>query len=320
MDKKIKWGVLGYARIAKNEVIPAIVKAANAEFYAIASRDQEKLKQCQKDFDCPKAYNSYDELLEDPEVDAVYIPLPNGFHKEWTIKAARKGKHVLCEKPIGLNTGECLEMVKACEQNNVKLMEAFMYRYTDRTKKVKELLDSGVIGEVKYINSSFRFYLENKKDVRMDPAIGGGALYDVGCYPLNFVGMVTGSSPVSMAAECVKENGVDVILSAVLNYESGIIATINCGFNAFGRLFTEIIGTKGVIEVPDTFFGNAGTITVTTEEGKKEIQVQESDRYRLEIEDFSDAVIKDREPFFSLDETVRNMQLIDKLLEMTAQK
>jgi len=320
MERKVKWGVLGYARIARNSVIPAIVKASNSEFYAIASRDEGRLKECVKEFNCPKAYRSYDELLEDPEVQAVYIPLPNSFHKEWTIKAARKGKHVLCEKPIALNTAECMEMIDECRKNNVKLMEAFMYRYTDKTKKVKQLIDSGIIGEVRHINSTFGFFLERENDVRLDRALGGGSLYDVGCYPINFIGMVLGASPVSMSAECILQNGVDVGFSAVLKYENGVLCTINSWFNAHSHLKSEIIGTKGVIEVPETFFGTPLPITVTTSEGRKEIEVEESDRYLLEVEDFADAIISGREPMFSLEETVRNMKIIDQLLDIAYNK
>ena len=149
MNSKVKWGVLGYARIAKLSGIPAILKASNSEFYAIASRDKEKLRQCQEEFGCEKTYLSYDELLDDPEVEAVYIPLPNSLHKEWTIKAAEKGKHVLCEKPIALNSKEALEMVAACKANNVNFMEGYMYRYTDRIKKVQEIINSDVIGDIK---------------------------------------------------------------------------------------------------------------------------------------------------------------------------
>jgi D-xylose 1-dehydrogenase (NADP+, D-xylono-1,5-lactone-forming) len=311
MTHKIKWGVLGCARIARNSVIPAIMKAVNSEFYAIASRDAAKLKQCQDQFHCPKAYLSYDELLNDPGVQAVYIPLPNDLHKEWTIRAAQKGKHVLCEKPIALNSEETLEMITECSENKVKLMEAFMYRYTDRTGKVMEILNSGVIGKIKYINSQFRFFLDRENDVRWEPAHGGGSLYDVGCYPVNFIGMITGCAPVSIKAEYIPHNGVDTIFSAVLKYENGIIANVNCGFNAFPRVYSEIIGTHGVIQIPDTFFGEGGTITVITAQGKKEIPVKESDRYRLEIEDFAGAILEDRPPLFSLEETVRNMRIID---------
>lgn len=315
-NKKIKWGVLGYARIARVSVIPAILKSDNSEFYAIASRDKEKIKQCQEKFGCSKTYTNYDDLLNDPDIQAVYIPLPNSLHKEWAIKAAQKGKHILCEKTFALNTQEAIEMIDASEKNNVKLMEAFMYRYTNRIKKVNEILDSGVIGDIKYINSSYRFFLNRDGDIRMSPGLGGGSLYDVGTYPLNFVGMVTGKAPVSMSAEYVLQDGVDILFTAVLKYDNNIIATINCGFNAFSRVFSEIIGTKGLLEIPDTFLGNQGSIFLTTDDGKKEISIEASDRYMLEVEDFADSIINDRKPFLSLDETVRNMKIIDQLQEL----
>jgi predicted dehydrogenase len=312
--KKIKWGVLGYARIARNSVIPAIMKAANSEFYAIASRDTAKLQECQTRFRCPQVYDDYNRLLEDPAVEAVYIPLPNDLHHEWTIKAARLGKHILCEKPLALNTGQSLEMIEECKANRVKLMEAFMYRYSDRTRKVMEVLQSGRIGTVKYLNSTFRFLLEREDDYRWQPAQGGGSLYDVGCYPVNFAGMITGDLPVAATGDYLLQNGVDAIFSAVLKYENGLIATIHCGFNAFFRVYSEIVGTKGVMEIPDTFLGNAGSITVITDAGRQEIPVMESDRYQLQIEDFAGAILEDRQPLVRVEETVRNMKVIDRLM------
>ncbi len=315
MEKKIKWGVLGYARIARLSVIPAIVKAKNSEFYAIASRDEEKLQACRKEFVCPKAYTSYEALLDDPEVDAVYIPLPNHLHKEWTLKAAQKGKHVLCEKPIALNQQECIEMVEACEKHQVKFMEAFMYRYTARTRKVRELLDSGIIGEVRHVNSTFRFLLNREGDVRLKPEMGGGSLFDVGCYAINFTGMVTGRSPVSMSGECITREGVDIGFSAVLKYDNDLIATVNSGFDTHLLQYSIIAGTKGIMHVPDTFSDTAGKITVVTAEGSQDVAVEASERYVLEVEDFADAVLKDRKPLFGLEETVRNIGIIEELLK-----
>lgn len=322
-DRKIRWGVLGFARIADKSLIPAIERARNSEFYAIASRDKAKLEECSGRYKCPKAYLGYDELLRDPQVDAVYIPLPNSLHREWTIKAAEHGKHVLCEKPIGLNASECREMIAACRKHRVKLMEAFMYRYTTRTRQVLEVLKSGVLGEIKYINSSFRFLLTNSASIKLLRELGGGSLYDVGCYPVNFIGMVVDAAsgsppgaihPESVCAKSVEVNGVDMIFSAVLKYRSGIIATANCGFNAHRRVLSEIVGTEGLLEIADTFFDNPGTITLSTETEQREIAVEQSDRYGLEIEDFADAILSDREPFFSLDETQRNTEVIDRLL------
>ena len=312
-NRKIKWGILGYARIARVNIIPAILRSSNAEFYGIASRDKTKLKECNDSYPVSNMYESYDALLDDPAVEAVYIPLPNALHKEWTIKAARKGKHVLCEKPIALNANECDEMIRICKEQKVKFMEAFMYRYTHRTRKVKEVLAGGKLGEIKYINSCYRFFLANPASIKLIPELGGGSLYDVGCYPVNFIGMIINDDPGSIAAECVKDSGIDMILSAVLKYPSGIIATLHCGFNAYQRIFSEIVGTKGALEVPDAFLDDPGYITLITDAGSEKIEIEKSDRYRYEIEDFSQAIIDDREPMFSLAETRRNTAIIDRI-------
>jgi predicted dehydrogenase len=329
--KKIRWGVLGYARIAHLHVIPAIVRSGNSVFHALASRDQVKLEECKKKFNCPNLHDSYDALLRDPEVDAVYIPLPNSLHREWTIKAAEHGKHVLCEKPIALNAAECRDMIAACKKHDVMFMEAFMYRYSDCTRKVLQVLRSGVLGDIKYIYSTFRFPLVYINDIRSKPELGGGSLYDVGCYPLNFVGMVVdevtrthsavtgktvefGSAPDAISAQAVKECGVDVLFAGLLKYPNGLIASISSGFNAQKQLESHIVGTKGVLYVPEPFFESTGNL-VRTVEGREveKIAIEQSDRYRLQVEDFADAVLNHRPPHFSLVETQRNMEIMDKL-------
>ncbi len=317
---KVKWGVLGYARIARTSVIPAINRTDNSEFYALASRDQAKLNECRSEFNCPKLYDNYEKLLDDPEVQAVYIPLPNSMHKEWAIKAMDKGKHVLCEKPLALTESEAKEMLEAAARNRVLLMEAFMYRYTDRTKKVQEILAGGEIGQIKYINSTFRFFLNRANTIKIQPELGGGSLYDVGCYPVNFVGMVTDSLPESYSAEFALENGVDMIFSAALRYSSGIVATINSGFNSFWEMRSEVIGTKGRLEIPDTFMGEAGMINVITDSGIRQAPVAESDRYSLEVADFAAAVLNGGKPLLGLDESLRNIRVIERLLELIHNK
>jgi predicted dehydrogenase len=316
-QKMVKWGVLGYARIARETIIPAINRSSNAEFYAIASRDKGKIDECRARYQVSIAYDSYDALLDDPDVQAVYIPLPNALHREWTIKAAEKGKHVLCEKPVALNSAECREMIEACRKNGVLFMEAFMYRYTERIRKVREIVDSGVLGDIRYINSCYRFFLTNPASIKLKPELGGGSLYDVGSYPLNFVGMITRDEPASVSAECVKENGIDVILSAVLKYGSGIIATIHSGFNAQKRIYSEITGTKGSLEIPDTFLDEEGFISLVTDKGTEKIVVGASDRYRLEIEDFSNAVRSGGKPYLDPSESLRNISVLERILEKT---
>ena len=318
-ERKLRWGVLGFARIAKNEVIPAIKRSSNGQFFAIASRDEAKLKACRETFGVDRAFLDYSEMIGDPEVDAVYIPLPNSQHREWAIRAIKAGKHVLCEKPIGLNASECREMIAAAGECGVLLMEAFMYRYSERTRKVVETLASGALGHVRHVNSTFRFLLANPSSIKLQRDLGGGSFYDVGCYPLNFAGLVADlmgdgpgtSRPEAVVAQAVVEQGIDIQCSAILRYPTGMVASLNCGFNAHKRVFSEIVGSKGLLEIPDTFFGNAGSMLLTTDSGTREIPVGESDRYRLEVEDFARAVLEKREPHFPLKETQRNMEVMD---------
>lgn len=315
MQKQVQFGVLGYARIAKNELIPAMLEASNARPYAIASQKAESRQEAVKKFGFEKVYGSYEELLADPKVDAVYIPLPNALHKEWVIKAANAGKHVLCEKPLALTRADCLEMIKACRDNGVKLMEAFMYRFTTRTKMLKALLDEQIIGEVKNVNSTFRFYLDRPNDVRINPELGGGALWDVGCYPVNLIGMIMGEEPLSFCAQKIEKYGVDYSLSAVLKYRSGALCTVNCGFDAQSTMLTEINGTSGSLLVRDSFHETDTPFLLIREGKTEEVPLPACKRYVLEIEDFSDAILHNREPGFSLEETVRNVGLIEQILK-----
>ncbi|HVU33217.1 MAG TPA: Gfo/Idh/MocA family oxidoreductase [Opitutaceae bacterium] len=322
--RRLRWGVLGYARIARLSVIPAIPKTSNAEFYALASRDRAKLDQCRAAGAPARLFESYDELVRDPNVEAIYIPLPNSLHREWTLKAAAHGKHVLCEKPMGLTAAEAREMAAACQAHGVLLMEAFMYRYTPRTRKVVEILRSGVLGEIKQVNAFFRFRLTRPGDVRLLPDLGGGSLYDVGCYPVNFVGLVVdtlaggapgaGGQPERIAVDCVCEGGVDLNFAALLHYRSGLMATIQSGFSAHRQIYAEIIGTEGTLQVPDAFLGEGLPLRLLLGDSSEDIPIPACDRYQLELEDFSAAVLERRQPAFTLVETLRNAELLDRLL------
>jgi predicted dehydrogenase len=322
-NRKIRWGVLGYARIARESVIPAILRAANSEFHALASRDEAKLTEARTRYNPPKTFVGYDALLRDPDIEAVYIPLPNAQHREWTIRAAEHGKHVLCEKPLGLNAAEVRNMIAAATQHGVLLMEAFMYRYTDRTAQVRAVLRSGALGEIKFVSASFRYPMTNAASIKLKPELGGGALYDVGCYPVNLIGLVAdeiigqpGSGvarPTSVSAECVRGSGVDMVLSALLKYPGDLLATAHCGFTTQKRIFAEIIGTKGLLEIPETYFDPAGSLTLTTGEERREIPVAASDRYRHEVEDFAGAILQGRAPQFNLAESLRNAEVMDRI-------
>lgn len=315
MDQPIQWGVLGCARIARMQIIPAILRCENAQLRAVASRDPAKLAEFQSTFGAFSAYDSYEALIEDPAVDAVYLPLPNSLHCEWAIRAMRCGKHVLCEKPLALNSHEAAEMIQTAHECGVLLMEAFMYRYTDRMRQIKRILDSGVLGEIRSINSTFRFLLDRENTIKEKPELGGGAMYDIGCYPLNLIGLITKAEPVSVSVECDKPHGVDINLSATLRYKNGLIASLHCGFNAFGRMHSEIIGTQGLLEAPDTFLNDAGQLTLYTGKNSELIPVAESDRYGEEIRDFSAAILEKRSPLLSLEESLRDMRILDRIME-----
>ena len=278
-----------------------------------------------------KPGNTLDDLLKRNDIDAVVIVLPILVQPSIVRQCLAAGKHVLCEKPIALNAAECREMIAACKKHNVVFMEAFMYRYSACTQKVLQVLRSGVLGDIKFIYATFRFPLTRANDVRSKPELGGGSLYDVGCYPLNFVGMVMdemarieaaavgksvefGPAPSAISAQATKEGGVDVLFAGLLKYPNGFIASISSGFDAAKQLEAQIIGTKGVLHIPEPFFEAACELTRTVEGAVVEkIPVPQSDRYRLQVEDFADAIINKRAPYFSLVETQRNMEIMDKL-------
>ena len=321
--RKIRWGVLGYAKIAREQLIPAILRSNNSEFTALASRDAAKLTEARQRYPIPKVCVGYETLLQDPGIDAVYIPLPNAQHCEWTLRAAANGKHVLCEKPLALNAAECRRMIDGCAHHGVTLMEAFMYRYTHRTRQLREIIRSGVLGEIRTISSTFRFPLTNPASIKLQPALGGGALYDVGCYPVNLIGWIAdeilgqpGSGtarPDSVSAESVQSGGVDVMFAGLLKYSSGLIATVQCGFNSHKRVTAEIVGSQGVLEIPETYFDETTPLILIAGDQRTEIPVEASDRYCREVEDFADAILQKRPPHFSLAETQRNAEVLDRL-------
>lgn len=243
--KKLKWGILSTANIGKEQVIPAIKRAENADVVAIASRNEQTAKEAAEELNIPKTFSSYEALLEDPEIDAVYIPLPNGLHKEWVIKAAEKKKHVLCEKPAAITKEELDEMIAVCHTNNVTFMEAFMYQFHPQHEKVKELIRDGEIGDISFMNADFSFYQRDHTNIRLNKDLGGGAMFDAGCYTLHAIRNILDQEPTSAyaSAHYDAELDVDLTMAGVLNFDNGLVATFNTSFDAISRDGYEVDGT-----------------------------------------------------------------------------
>lgn len=318
--EKIRWGVLSTANIGRTQVIPAIFRAENAEMSAISSRG-DRVYAAARELGIPKAYESYEALLDDPEIDAVYIPLPNNLHKEWVIKAAEKGKHVLCEKPAALSAQEAKEMIEACEANGVKFMEAFMYQLHPQHARVKEIISSGEIGEVKLIKSSHSFYLNNREgDIRMDKTMGGGSIYDVGSYCVQVIRHLTDSEPVKVQAiaELDEATGIDLTSTVYMKMDNGVKAMFDCSFDMINRNEYEVIGTEGKIKVPFAFRpdinGGIGKVIIQNNGMTREEKIY-GDIYRMEIEQFSRAILDGGEPVITTESTLKNMAVLDKCYE-----
>jgi D-xylose 1-dehydrogenase (NADP+, D-xylono-1,5-lactone-forming) len=284
---RIRWGIISTANINRR-LIPPLREAERSELLAVASRGAEKAEQYAKIWGIPRAFGSYEALLKDPEIDAVYISLPNGFHKEWAIKAAEAGKHILCEKPLALTVADVDEMEAAAKANKVILQEAFMYRFHPQTHKLKQLLAEKVVGELKFIRASFRVELNRPDDVRFVPALGGGALWDVGSYPVSFSRKMAGQEPVEFAgSQFTGPSGVDLWFMGHMRFPSGVVAHFDCSFISPSFWEAELVGDKGRIYVSDpwrpTVLGRE-KIKITWEDREEVIFYEKPDPYLCEVE------------------------------------
>ncbi|MCD5325702.1 MULTISPECIES: Gfo/Idh/MocA family protein [Pontibacillus] len=316
----MRWGILGTANIAKKALIPAIQRTEGAEVVAVASssgKEQEVAKQ----FEIENAYNNYEELLNDSSVEAVYIPLPNHLHKEWVLKAAEAGKHILCEKPAALHYRDVEEMIETCRHHNVVFLEAFMYQFHPQHERVKEIIASGEIGDVELMKASFSFSFDQSSyNIRLDPEKGGGALWDVGCYGTHSALHLLGSKPehVQSISTVDEDHEVDVASLVTMKLENGTLVQVDCSFNTPLRNEYEIIGTKGRITVPHAYRPDAndhnGIIRISTNDGEREV-VEKGDQYSLQIEAF-ERITRNQETIDDLQfKTLENIKLIDSIYQ-----
>jgi xylose dehydrogenase (NAD/NADP) len=309
------WGILGAARINR-ALVPPIQTSSRSRLIGVASRDKARAEEAARLFGAPKAYGSYEELLADPEIAVVYVPLPNHLHAEWTIRAARAGKHVLCEKPLACSVEDVERIADVARSAGVVVAEAFMYRHHPQTLRVRELVASGAIGPAVFVSGSFTFTLDRPGNYRESPAEGGGSLWDVGCYPVSFSRFVLGEEPVeAIGREWLGPSGVDLTFAGLLRFPSGALASFDCGFRGPFRARMEIVGTEGAILVPSPFKpGIVERILLTRGDRQEPIEIAGSDLYAAEVEDMADAVLLGRSPRLSLAESRGNVVALEALL------
>ncbi len=262
MPNKIRWGIISTAAIAERSFIPALRETDRGELAAVASRDRSKADAFAKKHDIPVVCDDYTSLLESDEIDALYNPLPNTMHAEWTIKAAENGKHVFCEKPLAMSADEITSMSDSCERAGVKLVEAFVFLFHEQTLKLRQILDSSAIGEITATHAYMDFRIPRpSNNIRLNRELGGGGLLDGGVYPITFTRFVFGEEPIAVQGACLidPEYGVDIRTSAVAEFSDGRFATIQMAMDGTGGQGAAIYGEKGFINVPQPYHPRNGS-------------------------------------------------------------
>lgn len=314
--KKLRWGFLSTARINR-ALIPPLLSSERNELTAVASRDLARAQAYAKEKNIPRAFGSYEEMLTDPDVDVIYNPLPNSLHTEWTIKAVQAGKHVLCEKPLANTVEEVDAMAGAAQKAGVVLMEAFMYRHHPQTLKVKEMVDGGAIGDLQKVRGSFTFSISDEEDVRLNASLGGGSIWDVGCYPISYARLIIGSEPLEVFGWQIKgaRSGVDESFFGQMRFANDVYAQFDSGFRTPYRVHIELAGDKGTINIPMPFqpYENEKIIWKT---GDKEevITIPGEHLYRGEVENMADAILNGTPIRMSLQDSRNNVLTIQTLL------
>ena len=318
----VRWGILSTANIGMAKVTPAIQQGHNCEVVAIASRSADSAASAAAQLGIPASYGTYEELLSADDVDAVYIPLPNDMHAEWTFKAAAAGKHVLCEKPLAMSAAQAQEMVEACRAAGVKLGEAFMYRHHPTWVEARRLVTDGVIGELQAVLSWFSYFNDDPTNIRNRMENGGGAIMDIGCYNINLSRLLFGAEPVEVQSSVTRDPamGVDTLTSAVLEFPGGGHSTFTCSTRTEGYQRVDIVGSTGriAIEIPFNIPPDRETRIYLTRGGDTEtLTFEPVDQYTLQAELFAQAILDDTETPVPIQDAVDNMHVIERILEGT---
>jgi predicted dehydrogenase len=310
-NQVLNWGLLSTANINR-ALIPPLRASKRNQLFAVASRTQESADKYAREWKIPRVHGSYAALLADPEVDVIYNSLPNRFHAEWTIKALEAGKHVLCEKPLALSVEEVDAIQSAARGHGRVIAEAFMYRHHPQTLKVQELVKSGSLGTLKLIRGSFSFFLSREGDVRLDPALGGGSLWDVGCYPVSYARTLVGANPLEVFGwQATGPTGIDETFVGQMGFANGVLAQFDCSFVVPLRWHMEVVGSEGTLSIPSPFKPQTDEKIYLTRDDKTEtIKAKGQELYIGEVEDMADAILLGREPRISLEDSRANVQFL----------
>jgi D-xylose 1-dehydrogenase (NADP+, D-xylono-1,5-lactone-forming) len=308
MSEPVRWGLLSTARI-NEAILDGARQSERTNVVAIASRDQSRAEQYAQEHGLERAYGSYEALLEDPELDVVYISLPNSMHVDWSIRALEAGKHVLCEKPMDRRVERVERAFDTAEREDRLLMEAFMYRHHPQTLKAEELVRSGAIGELRQLRSRFSFTLRDEGDVRMLPQLDGGALMDLGCYCISMQRVLAGEPELVFGRERLGGKGVDVGFAGLLDFGGGVFGEFHCGFDLPEGNGLEAVGSEGRLVVPDPVRCRDPHVEVNG----APIDVEDIDRYFLQVDNFSAAVRGEAEPLLGRADALGQVRAIEAL-------
>ena len=289
VDTAVRWGFLSTAKI-NDLVLAGARESDDVEVVAVASRDQGRAEEYARERGIERAHGSYEALLEDPEVEAIYISLPNSMHVEWSIRALEAGKHVLCEKPLSRRATDVERAFDAAERAGLHLTEAFMYRHNPQTARLVELVEGGAIGRLRLVRAAFSFPLDNPENVRLSAELDGGGLMDVGCYCVSGVRLLAGEPSEVYGTQVVSASGVDELFTGTLRFPGDVLAEIDCGLVLPVRDELEAIGEEGSIFLDDPWHCREPVLELRTADGVERIELERQDSYRLELENLSDAI------------------------------
>jgi predicted dehydrogenase len=309
----VKWGIVSTADINR-KVIPGAKTSPKVDLAAVASRTQERADDYAREWEIPRAYGSYDALLEDPEIEAVYVSLPNTLHCEWSIRALEHGKHVLCEKPLSRHPNEVEAAFAAAERAGRHLVEAFMYRHNPQTAKLVELVEGGAIGELRLVRSVFSYSLYDPANIRLQTEVEGGALMDVGCYNVSASRLLGGEPERVFGEAWYGPTGTDWVFAGTMRMPNDVIATFDCGTALTNRDELEAIGSEGTLFLDDPWHCLKPGIELRRPDGSVErIEIEQRDSYRLELENLSDAIRGEGEPLLGRDDALGQAKALEAL-------